>query len=283
MRLEVLCRQRVEGAKRQRMPVKKHQKRAIVRLAGGAGWSGGRAGPSCGCGGLTVHQSRDRDRHRRLRRCLRRNRHKNRTIDAAFGLRYGTETSRKSQNPHLKRTEPLESGNRSSETIPLLRGTFVQTRYSRPARRTYVAPPPVVKRQTLATLSRLLAFALLTFFALLSLAGTASAQEPTTSPPTPPTPPTASATPTAPVPDNAVPPSAAISTTAAHASRASPSVRSILPARKSPPENRHRTAVGNWPWHRHLHLRDRCRHTSRRGSVCKPLSNARWWPAARTP
>ena len=63
--------------------------------------------------------------------------------------------------------------------------------------------PPVVKRQTLATLSRLLAFALLTFFALLSLAGTASAQEPTTSP-TPPTP-TASATPTAPVPDNAVP------------------------------------------------------------------------------
>ena len=63
--------------------------------------------------------------------------------------------------------------------------------------------PPVVKRQTLATLSRLLAFALLTFFALLSLAGTASAQEPTTSPP-PPTP-TASAPPTAPVPDNAVP------------------------------------------------------------------------------
>ncbi len=63
--------------------------------------------------------------------------------------------------------------------------------------------PPVVKRQTLATLSRLLAFALLTFFALLSLAGIASAQEPTTSP-TPPTP-TASATPTAPVPDNAVP------------------------------------------------------------------------------
>jgi len=55
--------------------------------------------------------------------------------------------------------------------------------------------PPVVKRQTLATLSRLLAFALLTFFALLSLAGTASAQEPTTSP----------APPTAPVPDNAVP------------------------------------------------------------------------------
>ncbi len=48
--LEVLCGQRVEGAKRQRMPVEKHQERAIVRLAGGAGWSGGRAGPSCGCG-----------------------------------------------------------------------------------------------------------------------------------------------------------------------------------------------------------------------------------------
>ncbi len=35
--LEVLCRQRIEGAKCQRMPVEKHQKRAIVRLAGGAG------------------------------------------------------------------------------------------------------------------------------------------------------------------------------------------------------------------------------------------------------
>lgn len=181
--------------------------------------------------------------------------------------------------PHLKRTEPLESGNRSNETIPVLRGTFVQTRYSRPARRTYVAPP-VVKRQTLATLSRLLAFALLTFFALLSLAGIASAQEPTTSP-TPPTP-TASATPTAPVPDNAVPVSGNLNNGGTRLEgvtvRALDSSGTEVATGESASNGRWELAVAPAP----TPSRSLPTHFPT-GSVCKPLSNARWWPAARTP
>ena len=158
------------------------------------------------------------------------------------------KTSRKSQKPHLKRTEPLESGNRSNETIPVLRrhlcpDALFPTRSEdvRGPTRSETADP----RDTQPTTGLCITDVLRITQPGRNCFGSGTDHFPYTADPDSirNTDSTGSR--------QTLSPSAAISTTAAHASRASPSVHSISSGTEvAHRRNRHRTAVGNWPWHR---------------------------------